>query len=76
MKSVRRPPACCLILLLGSTQAPYGLYGITTISLVIFSAASVLVLSGTGTLSFWAPEERILYRGHNSYSLTNAGKFP
>jgi CDP-diacylglycerol---glycerol-3-phosphate 3-phosphatidyltransferase len=71
-----RSASLCLILLLGSTQAPYGIYGITTISLVIFCAATVLVLSGTGILSLWTPEEKILYRGNNSHSLTNASKIP
>ncbi len=71
-----RSASLCLILLLGYNQAPYGIYGITTSSLVIFSAAAALMLTGTGALSPWAPEERILYRVNSSQRLTTAGKTP
>ncbi len=67
---VGRSASLCLILLLGSNQSPYG---ITAISLVVFTIAAALMLCGTGTLSLWVPEERILYRGI-SHDSTTAGK--
>ena len=48
-----------LVLLLGSNQSPFG---ITVLSVTLFAAAAALILTGTGTMSLWAPEERILYR--------------
>lgn len=54
-----RSAALLLVLLLGSNQSPYG---ITVLSVTLFAAAAALVLTGTGTVSLWVPEERILYR--------------
>lgn len=48
-----------LVLLLGSNQSPFG---ITLLSVTLFAAAAALILTGTGTMSLWAPEETILYR--------------
>ena len=48
-----------LVLLLGSNQSPFG---ITVLSMTLFAAAAALILTGTGTMSLWAPEERVLYR--------------
>jgi len=48
-----------LVLLLGSTQSPFGATGM---SMTLFISAAALMLSGTGPMSSWAPEENILYR--------------
>lgn len=48
-----------LVLLLGSSQSPFGT---TILSMTLFSTAAALMLNGTGTMSLWAPEETILYR--------------
>lgn len=48
-----------LVLLLGSTLSPLG---ISFISGTLFASAAALMLSGSGTMSLWAPEDRILYR--------------
>ncbi len=54
-----RSAALLLILLLGSTLSPFG---ISPLSLGIFSIAAVLLLTGTSAMSLWSPEEPILYR--------------
>lgn len=48
-----------LMLLLGSTLSPLGT---SFFSETLFASATALMLSGTGTMSLWAPEDRILYR--------------
>jgi len=48
-----------LVLLLGSYQSPLG---VTFLAMVLFAAAAALLLSGSGLLSLWSPEERLLYR--------------
>ena len=48
-----------LVLLLGSTLSPLG---ISIFSATLFASAAALMLSGTGTMSLWAPEDRVLYR--------------
>ncbi len=54
-----RSAALLLILLLGSTLSPLG---ISPLSFGIFSIAAVLLLTGSGSMSLWSPEEAILYR--------------
>jgi CDP-diacylglycerol--glycerol-3-phosphate 3-phosphatidyltransferase len=54
-----RSAALFLVLLLGCNQSPFG---VTTASMVLFAAAAGLMLTGTGAMSLWAPEEAILYR--------------
>jgi len=54
-----RSSALLLSLWLGSNLSPFG----TSVhALVLFGAAATLMLTGTGPLSLWSPEERILYR--------------
>ena len=48
-----------LVLLLGSNLSPFG---VSVLSMTLFAAAASLILTGTGTMSLWAPEEAILYR--------------
>ncbi len=56
-----------LLLLLGNTLSPFG----TSIpSMVLFGAAATLMLTGTGAMSLWAPEEMILYRRNPETSMT------
>lgn len=54
-----RSAALGLALMLGSTMSPFGT---SAISMVTFGASATLMLTGTGALSLWAPEEKILYR--------------
>jgi CDP-diacylglycerol--glycerol-3-phosphate 3-phosphatidyltransferase len=54
-----RSAGLCLTLMLGSTLSPLGM---STISMVVFGASAALMLTGTGALSLWTPEESILYR--------------
>jgi CDP-diacylglycerol---glycerol-3-phosphate 3-phosphatidyltransferase len=54
-----RSASLFLVLLLGSTLSPLG---ISFFSVTLFSSAAALTLSGTGIMSLWAPEDRILYR--------------
>jgi CDP-diacylglycerol--glycerol-3-phosphate 3-phosphatidyltransferase len=56
---VGRSAALLLTLMLGCELAPFGT---EFPALVLFSAAATLMLTGTGPLSLWSPEERILYR--------------
>jgi CDP-diacylglycerol--glycerol-3-phosphate 3-phosphatidyltransferase len=63
-----RSASLCLVLLLGSSQSPFELSSIT---MVVFSAATTLMLTGTGVMSLWAPEERILYRRSRHQPMTN-----
>jgi hypothetical protein len=39
--------------------------------MVVFSAAATLMLTGTGAMSLWAPEDRILYRRSRNQPMTN-----
>ena len=48
-----------LALMLGSTPSPFGM---SPISMAAFGASAALMLTGTGAMSLWAPEERVLYR--------------
>ncbi len=60
-----RSAGLLLVLLLGANQSPFG---ISLIPLLLFGTAAALVLSGTGTMSLWAPEDRILYdRGKDGF---------
>ena len=52
-----------LILLLGSSPSPLGIF---PASMALFAFAAALMLGGTGPLSLWAPGERILYRRSRS----------
>ncbi len=61
-----------LILLLASRQSPFGLSPGT---LLVFGTAAALMLTGTGTMSLWAPEDRILYRRGKS-TLTPTSEMP
>jgi CDP-diacylglycerol--glycerol-3-phosphate 3-phosphatidyltransferase len=54
-----RSAALLLSLLLSSNLTPFGTF---LASQVLFGAAATLMLTGTGRLSVWSPEERILYR--------------
>ena len=63
-----RSAALVLILLLGCWTSPFGL---SMLSIYIFSIAVFLTLAGTGRLSLWAPEEALLYRRKD-----NTGKMP
>jgi hypothetical protein len=47
------------MLLLGLRHSPFG---VNAYSLLVFSAASILILTGTGAFSLWNPEEALLYR--------------
>ncbi len=62
-----RSAGLCLVVVLGSTASPFGM---SVISTVIFGTGAALMLSGTGVLSLWAPEEMILYRRPRSGSTT------
>lgn len=55
---------CCLflVLLLGSNLSPLEL---SFYSGALFILATILLLSGTGPLSLWSPEEEVLYRRRN-----------
>ena len=48
-----------LVLLLGCNQSPFGM---SWPALIVFASAAALMLTGTGTMSPLAPEEKILYR--------------
>jgi len=48
-----------LVLMLGSNPSPFGM---SVLSMVIFATAATLMLTGTGAISVWGPEETILYR--------------
>jgi CDP-diacylglycerol--glycerol-3-phosphate 3-phosphatidyltransferase len=54
-----RCSALLLTLLLGCSLTPFGTEPLT---LALFCTAATLMLTGTGPLSLWSPEERILYR--------------
>lgn len=54
-----RSAALGIALMLGSLASPFGA---SLFPMLHFGAATVLMLTGTGALSLWAPEERILYR--------------
>jgi CDP-diacylglycerol--glycerol-3-phosphate 3-phosphatidyltransferase len=54
-----RSAALLLVVLLGHYLSPFGA---SMSSLALFAAAAGLMLTGTGALSLWAPEEPILYR--------------
>ena len=59
-----------LVLMHGSSLSPFGM---SAISLVVFGAGAALMLSGTGPLSVWTPEERILYRRPRNPSIAYCG---
>lgn len=54
-----RSAALILSLLLASPQSPFG---ISATSMSLFVAAATLMLTGTGVMSLWSPEEMILSR--------------
>ena len=54
-----RSAALFLTLLLGSNLSPFGM---SMPAMILFGASATLMLTGTGALSLWAPEERLLYR--------------
>ncbi|MBI5552484.1 MAG: CDP-alcohol phosphatidyltransferase family protein [Desulfobacterales bacterium] len=54
-----RSAALGLTLILGSIWSPFGL---SAISMVIFGTSATLMLTGTGAMSLWTPEEKVLYR--------------
>jgi len=51
--------ALLLVLILSLNHSPFGS---NIVVMILFSAAAVVVLFGSGPLSLWAPEENILYR--------------
>ena len=65
-----RSAALLLTLLLSSSLTPYG----TDLPvLVLFGIAATLMLTGTGPLSLWSPEEGILYRRNRHGSSAGSG---
>ena len=66
-----RCAALLLALLLSCELAPYGT-GLPV--LVLFGLAVTLMLSGTGPLSLWSPEEAILYRRSRDGASAGSGK--
>lgn len=56
---IGRSAALFLALLLGSNMSPFGM---SMPVMILFGAAVMLMLTGTGALSLWAPEETLLYR--------------
>jgi CDP-diacylglycerol--glycerol-3-phosphate 3-phosphatidyltransferase len=67
-----RSASLFLLLLLGSMLSPLG---VSCISGTFFASAAALLLSGTGIMSLWAPEDRILYR-RNENEIMKARKAP
>jgi len=66
-----RSAALLLTLLLSCGLTPYG----TDLPvLVLFAIAATLMLTGTGPLSLWSPEEEILYRRSRDGSPAGNGK--
>lgn len=66
-----RSAALLLALLLSCGLTPYGT-GLPV--LVLFAIAATLMLTGTGPLSLWSPEEGILYRRSRDGSPAGNGK--
>jgi len=66
-----RSAALLLTLLLSCSLTPYGT-GLPV--LVLFGIAATLMLTGTGPLSLWSPEEEILYRRSRDGSPAGIGK--
>ena len=56
---IGRSAALVLALLLGSNMSPFGM---SMPVMILFGAAVMLMLTGTGAMSLWAPEETLLYR--------------
>ncbi len=56
---IGRSAALFLALLLGSNMSPFGM---SMPVMILFGAAVMLMLTGTGAMSLWAPEEILLYR--------------
>jgi CDP-diacylglycerol---glycerol-3-phosphate 3-phosphatidyltransferase len=54
-----RSASLFLVLLLGCSQSPFGM---SWPAIVVFCAAAALMLTGTGAMSLWTPEDDILYR--------------
>ena len=67
-----RSGAMAMALLLSCNLSPFG---ISAPLLVLFSAATALMLTGTGPFSLWSPEEAILYRRRPDES-AEAGERP
>lgn len=64
-----RSAALLLALVLGCNLTPFGS---ALPALVLFGLAVTLMLTGTGPLSLWAPEDRILYRRNQKPSVTGS----
>jgi CDP-diacylglycerol--glycerol-3-phosphate 3-phosphatidyltransferase len=54
-----RSAALVLALLLGSNLSPFNM---SIPLMILFGAVATLMLTGSGAISLWAPEERLLYR--------------
>ncbi|MCG6972123.1 MAG: CDP-alcohol phosphatidyltransferase family protein [Desulfobacterales bacterium] len=63
-----RSAALLLTLMFGSNYSPFGA---SLICMVIFGTAATLMLTGTGAMSLWAPEETVLYRRGKNGSITS-----
>jgi CDP-diacylglycerol--glycerol-3-phosphate 3-phosphatidyltransferase len=63
-----RSAALLLALMFGSNSSPFG---VSLICMVIFGTAATLMLTGTGAMSLWAPEETVLYRRGKHGSITS-----
>ena len=63
-----RSAALLLTLMFGSNSSPFG---VSLICMVIFATAATLMLTGTGAMSLWAPEETVLYRRGKHGSITS-----
>lgn len=66
--------ACCLLAGLGCMgrtaglvlslllASPYSPFGTSMAAMSLFAAAAALMLTGSGAISLWSPEEKLLYR--------------
>jgi CDP-diacylglycerol--glycerol-3-phosphate 3-phosphatidyltransferase len=63
-----RSAALLLTLMSGSNFSPFG---VSLICMGIFGTAAALMLTGTGAMSLWAPEETVLYRRGKHRSITS-----
>jgi CDP-diacylglycerol--glycerol-3-phosphate 3-phosphatidyltransferase len=62
-----RSAALLLTLMFGSNFSPFG---VSLICMATFGTAATLMLTGTGAMSLWAPEETVLYRRGKHGSIT------
>lgn len=63
-----RSASLALLLLLASSQSPFGT---TLLAMTIACTAAALMLTGTGAKSLWAPEDEILYRRKKESVMTD-----